>query len=113
YKGDTVSTIGEEKRFNPRLQIKSVDEYIDLMNNLNLPNPKMMDVAVPANLRVGLAQQQIASRGWALTPRQALGLVGQPGVALIDLRERSEREKHGTIEGSLHVPYPDLQDSIR
>jgi rhodanese-related sulfurtransferase len=37
----------------------------------------------------------------------------RPDVALIDLRERSEREKHGTIPGSLHVPYPDLQDSIR
>ncbi|MBV9221929.1 MAG: MBL fold metallo-hydrolase, partial [Methylobacteriaceae bacterium] len=46
YKGDTVSTIGEEKRFNPRLQVRSVDEYIDVMNNLKLPNPKMMDVAV-------------------------------------------------------------------
>src|SRR5438552_11406374 len=43
YKGDTVSTIGEEKAFNPRLQVKSVDEYVDLMNNLKLPNPKMMD----------------------------------------------------------------------
>src|ERR1700743_3783701 len=57
YKGDTVSTIGEEKAFNPRLQAKSVDEYIDVMSKLNLPNPKMMDVAVPANLRVGLAQE--------------------------------------------------------
>ncbi|MFZ1097381.1 MAG: MBL fold metallo-hydrolase, partial [Xanthobacteraceae bacterium] len=56
YKGETVSTIGEEKQFNPRLQVKSVDEYAELMNNLNLPNPKMMDVAVPANMRVGLAQ---------------------------------------------------------
>src|SRR5215472_3612517 len=45
YKGDTVSTIGEEKAFNPRLQVKSVEEYVDLMNNLKLPNPKMMDVA--------------------------------------------------------------------
>ncbi len=53
YKGETVSTIGEEKAFNPRLQVKSVDEYADLMNSLNLPNPKMMDVAVPANMRVG------------------------------------------------------------
>ena len=50
YKGETVSTIGEEKNFNPRLQVKSVDEYVEIMNNLNLPNPKMMDVAVPYNL---------------------------------------------------------------
>src|SRR3954464_10482571 len=42
YKGDTVSTIAEERAFNPRLQVKSVDEYADLMNHLNLPNPKMM-----------------------------------------------------------------------
>ena len=54
YKGDTVSTIGEEKRYNPRLQVQSVDEYVALMNNLNLSNPKMMDVAVPANMRQGL-----------------------------------------------------------
>jgi len=55
YKGDTVSTIGEERAFNPRLQVDNVDQYVELMNNLNLPNPKMMDVAVPANLRLGLA----------------------------------------------------------
>src|SRR6201982_334525 len=54
YKGETVSTIGEEKFFNPRLRVKSVDEYADLRNNLNCPNPKMMDVAVPAKMRVGL-----------------------------------------------------------
>src|ERR671920_541766 len=47
YKGDTVSTIGEEKTYNPRLQVKSVDEYVQLMANLKLPNPKMMDVAIP------------------------------------------------------------------
>ena len=40
-----------------------MDEYVELMNNLNLPNPKMMDVAVPANMRVGLAQDEIARRG--------------------------------------------------
>jgi glyoxylase-like metal-dependent hydrolase (beta-lactamase superfamily II)/rhodanese-related sulfurtransferase len=113
YKGDTVSTIGEEKRYNPRLQVRSVDEYVDLMSRLNLPNPKMMDVAVPANMRQGLAQDEIARKGWALTPVQALGLVGRPEAAIIDLRERSEREKHGAIPGSVHAPYPDLQDNIR
>ena len=112
YKGDTVSSIGEEKRYNPRLQVKSVDEYIDLMSKLNLPNPKMMDVAVPANMRVGLAQDEIARKGWALTAAQTMALVGQPNVALVDLRERAEREKHGVIPASLHAPYPDLQENI-
>jgi sulfur dioxygenase len=112
YKGDTVSTIGEERAFNPRLQVKSIDEYVELMNNLKLANPKMMDVAVPANMKVGLHQEEVARRGWAVTAQQAIGIVGQPDVVLIDLRERSERERHGTIPGSLHVPYPSLQESI-
>ena len=99
YKGDTVSTIGEEKRYNPRLQVKSADEYAELMNNLNLSNPKMMDVAVPANMRQGLAQQEIARRGWAVTAEHARAMVGSRDIVLIDLRERTEREKHGVIPG--------------
>jgi sulfur dioxygenase len=112
YKGDTVSTIGEERLFNPRLRVSSVDEYVDLMNNLNLPNPKMMDVAVPANIRVGLHQDEIARKGWAVSALDALALRGRPDITLVDLRERREREKHGTIPGSLHAPYPDLYDNI-
>jgi sulfur dioxygenase len=113
YKGDMVSTIGEEKRHNPRLQVTSVDEYIDLMSKLNLPNPKMMDVAVPANLRQGLAQDDVARKGWALTAVEAITLIGAPSVTLVDLREQGERDKHGAIPGSLHAPYPDLADNIR
>jgi sulfur dioxygenase len=112
YKGDTVSTIGEEKTYNPRLQVKSVDEYVELMSNLKLANPKMMDVAVPANMKVGLAQEKFAQRGWSITAKEAFALLGKSDVALIDLRERSERERHGIIPGSLHVPYPALQESI-
>jgi sulfur dioxygenase len=112
YKGDTVSTIGEEKAYNPRLQVRSPEEYVELMNNLKLGNPKMMDVAVPANMKVGLHQEEVARRGWAITPEQGLGLVGKPDVALIDLREKSERERHGVIPTSLHVPYPALQENL-
>jgi sulfur dioxygenase len=113
YKGETVSTIGEEKAFNPRLQVKSLDQYVTLMNGLNLPNPKMMDVAVPANMHVGFAQESIAQRGWAVSAADAIKLVGRPDVTLVDLREKSEREKYGVIPGSLHAPYPDLQDNIQ
>ena len=112
YKGDTVSTIGEEKAFNPRLQVRSADEYADLMNNLKLANPKMMDVAVPANMKVGMNQDTVMRHGWALTAQQALGVVGLGDVALIDLRENAERQRNGTIPGSLHVPYPSLEESI-
>src|SRR5438045_475480 len=113
YKGDTVSTIGEEKAFNPRLQVKSVDDYVALMHGLNLPNPKMMDVAVPANIRVGLAQEAIAQRGWAVSAETEKGLVGGPGITLVDLREKTERERHGVIPGSLHAPYPDLAQNVQ
>ena len=51
YKGNKVSTIGQQKQTNPRLQIKSPNQYAELMNNLNLANPKMMDIAVPANIK--------------------------------------------------------------
>ena len=54
YRGMTMSTIGEEIAHNPRLQVKSKQEYVELMANLNLPNPKFMDVAVPANLKGGI-----------------------------------------------------------
>jgi len=53
YKGWTMSTIGEEKRYNPRLQIANQGEYVDLMDSLDLPSPKLMDVAVPANQACG------------------------------------------------------------
>ena len=113
YKGETVTTIGEERAFNPRLQVKSVEQYAELMNNLNLPNPKMMDVAVPANMRVGLAQEAIARHGWAVSASEAMTLAGRPDVTLVDLREKSEREKQGVIPGSLHAPYPDLAANVQ
>ncbi len=112
YKGDTVSTIGEERAHNPRLQVRSAQEYIDLMNNLNLANPKMMDVALPANMHQGLAQEQIARRGWAYKAEEAKALLGKTDVVLIDLREKRERERHGEISGALHLSYHDLQESI-
>ena len=51
YNGNKVSTIGKQKNTNPRLQVKSPAQYEELMNNLNLKNPKMMDIAVPANIK--------------------------------------------------------------
>ena len=112
YKGDTVSTIGEERRFNPRLQVASVDEYAELMGKLNLPHPKMMDVAAPANMHIGLHQDEIARKGWALSADEALRRLGHPDTAFVDLREKHEREKHGAIPGSLHAPYAALQENI-
>ena len=49
YKGENVSTIGDEKKFNPRLQVSSAEEYANIMNNLSLDNPKLMDIVLPKN----------------------------------------------------------------
>ena len=113
YKGDTVSTIGEEKRYNPRLQVRSVDEYVELMNNLKLPNPKLMDVVLPANMHVGLHQDELAKQGQALSARDAIESLGRPDILLVDLRETSERAKHGTLSGALHAPYPGISESLQ
>lgn len=112
YKGDSVSTIAEERAHNPRLKVKSVEEYEALMAGLKLSNPKMMDVAVPANMRQGLHQEEVARRGWAVDAAAAMAMLGRSDVAIIDLRERAERERHGTIPGALHAPYPNLAENI-
>jgi rhodanese-related sulfurtransferase len=54
YEGRTVTTIGEERRFNPRLQVDSRQAYVDQMNSLALDPPRLIDVAVPANRKCGL-----------------------------------------------------------
>ena len=53
YNGKLSSTIGNEKKFNPRLQVKSVDEYVDIMSNLNLAKPKMIETNVSRNIKLG------------------------------------------------------------
>ena len=53
YNGKKVSTIGNEKKFNPRLQVNNVDEYIEIMSNLNLSKPEMMDSNVGRNIQLG------------------------------------------------------------
>ena len=76
------------------------------MGNLNLPNPKLMDVVIPANMHVGLHQDTLAKEGLALRARDAIVRLGQPDILLVDLREQSERTKHGTRDAALHTPYP-------
>ena len=61
YNGKTHSTIENEKNNNPRLQVKSAEEYAEIMSNLKLSNPKMMDIAVPANKK-GITLQDLENR---------------------------------------------------
>ena len=110
YKGDMVSTIGEERANNPRLQVGSRAEYIELMAGLNLPNPKMMDVAVPENIRMGLnldRQREVAT----VTPESII-MENAEGMLLVDLREEGELVKSGIIPGSVHAPYSRLDQHL-
>jgi len=63
-------------------------------------------------MRVGLHQEEVARKGWALTAADVIALRSKPDLALIDLREKTERERHGVIPGSLHLPYPQLPAEI-
>ena len=54
YNGEKVSTIGKEKKFNPRLQVNNINEYIEIMNNLNLKKPDQIDFNVASNIKLGL-----------------------------------------------------------
>ena len=102
YKGDTVSTILEEKKFNPRLQVKSINEYIEIMNNLNLPDPKLMDVAVPNNLKLGIdLDKQKVNNG--IEPNEFKNCLLEKDIILIDLREQNELDKIGKIKNSTRV----------
>ncbi len=113
YKGDTVSTIAEERGFNPRLQVASAEAYAAIMGGLKLDNPRMMDVAVPANLRIGLSQDDLERRGWSYSGDEAKRLLGRAEFVLVDLRDKGERARHGVIPGSLHAPYSELTDNVR
>ncbi len=53
YNGKVSSTIGNEKKFNPRLQVKNVDEYVELMSNLSLAKPKLIDINISRNIKLG------------------------------------------------------------
>ncbi len=80
YHGRLVSTVDEEERFNPRLGLeKSVDEFVELMNGLNLAYPKKVDVAVPANLLCGLSISTDSSAGAADSSGVVAGVMEQSG----------------------------------
>ena len=111
YKGESVSTIGEEKNHNPRLQVSSAHEYANIMNNLNLSNPKLMDIAVPTNKSMGMAiDTQKKLNG--ITYEKLKNDFNNQEFLLIDLREESEILKKPSLNNSINIPYSNLQDYI-
>jgi sulfur dioxygenase len=124
YQGRTVTTVREEKLFNPRLGGgKTEDEFVQLMADLKLQRPKKIDIAVPANLQCGLPERQDApvlteapKRPWAPISRSATGIpevtpawvqetFAAGGYRIIDVREPDElRSELGAIEGAENHP---------
>jgi len=108
YNGMTVSTVAEERAFNPRLQVSSPEEYAKIMDNLALPSLKMMDVAVPSNSAMGLSQEKGVKEGWGLSAGKEIAESDGGGALLVDLREGNERLHDANIAGSVHAPYAAL-----
>ena len=115
YKGRTMSTVAEEKAHNPRLGGgNSVEQFVEIMANLNLSQPKKIAVAVPANQNCGMPVNGTVS-GWAPVVRSGDGIpeitvawlaehVGG-GVRIVDVREPAEYTGElGHIDGSDLVP---------
>ena len=53
YNNKKFSTIGDEKKYNPRLQVENEDDYVEIMNNLNLPRPKLININISRNIKLG------------------------------------------------------------
>ena len=111
YKGESVSTIGEEKKFNPRLQVSSVEEYAQIMDNLNLDNPKQMDVVVPKNRNMGMSlEKQKQFKG--ISFKELNYILSNDDCQLIDIREQSEIDKLPSLNNSINIPFLNLHEYI-
>ncbi|MGB8225169.1 MAG: MBL fold metallo-hydrolase [Polyangiales bacterium] len=129
YRGLTFSTVGEEKRNNPRVgDGKTESEFAAIMNNLNLPAPKKINIAVPANLHCGIVPptsmsgDPLPERGWAAiertpdgTPEVTIGWVAtnQGAIRMVDVREFDEAETDGKIEGAEVIPMGTLEEAMK
>jgi sulfur dioxygenase len=128
YRGITASSVGEEKKYNPRLaeNIGEAD-FVGYMTNLGLAHPKLMDVAVPANLRCGRPEKEdmtnAADTDWAPIAMTFAGIPElQPdwlaenpaGVQILDVREPDEfTGALGHIAGAQLIPLGSLLDNIK
>ena len=127
YRGLTVTSVAEERAFNPRLggEIGEMD-FVGYMENLGLPHPKLMDIAVPANLRCGQPEQDAAMPAepdwapltftfagiWEIPPEALEERAG--GLQIVDVRERGEFDGPlGRIRGARSVPLAELPGRTR
>ena len=123
YMGRTVSTVTEEKKFNPRIGGDAREEdFAGYMNNLGLPHPKQLDIALPANLRAGKPDALMSKPTWAPINVTFAGIpevepdwVAQhlDEICVLDVRSEAEYSGDlGYIEGSILIPLDQLRDRI-
>lgn len=116
YKGRTHSTVGKEKAENDRLKTSvTEDEFVDIMNNLKLAAPRLLDVAVPANLACGQVAQNAASMAAPnLTAIELMEHQQLSDYRIIDVREPSEfNGELGHLEGADLVPLKELPEAAK
>jgi glyoxylase-like metal-dependent hydrolase (beta-lactamase superfamily II) len=115
YQGRTQSTIGAEKQGNVRVAGKTLEEFVATMNALNLPRPKRMDEAVPANLTSGVrhdagapgANTVVGAEGYAgdISPELAYAWWQSGEGVLVDVRTDAEREWVGFVPGAVGLAW--------
>jgi rhodanese-related sulfurtransferase len=125
YEGRTSSTIGEEKTWNPRIGGGAREEdFVGYMQNLGLPHPKQLEVAVPANLLAGLPEGGKAPQGaswgpvvttyaglWEIAPEWVAEHMAE--VQLLDVRSRAEVDGElGQLPGARLIPLDELRDRV-
>ena len=119
YQGKTQSSIGQEKQHNPRLAGKTAEQFIALMNDLQLPKPKLIDQAVPANLQLGLRHDAGAPpftpEGYTgdVSPETAYDWWQNQAAALVDVRTDAERDWVGFIPDALVIAWQQSPDMRR
>ena len=123
YTGRMVSSVAEERAFNARLGgAASERDFVGFMQNMKLPHPKQIAVALPGNLRSGKPREPLARPSWAPVIRSYAGLPELPAawlaehrnaVTILDVRSREELEgPDGYISGSLAIPLPELEQRL-
>ena len=126
YKGLTVTSVSEERKYNPRLGGKlSESDFAGFMNNLNLPHPRQIDIALPANLKSGKPDQEIPETGdvmWAdihysfagipeIEPEELEEIMDK--VQILDVREQDEYDGPlGHLPNAKHIPLGSLEENL-
>lgn len=109
YKGEQLSTIGREKLENPRYFGKTRNEFIEIMNTLDLPDPAQMDIVVPYNKGFSKHLGQSLCGSVVLNCEQFAQLSDH---LIVDLRDQNEVDKYGSIANSILLPLRDLESAI-